>query len=72
MYFQSEWNITFHHECPCRIKISHPKIWNFNQGQGLLSPCLNYDQEGEISLFYMDGLMMDSFFPTFQSFFAGT
>ena len=70
MYFQSEWNITIHHECPCWIEISHPKVWNFNQGQGLPSPWLNYDPGGEISLFLMDRLIMDSFSPTFQSFLS--
>ena len=28
-------NITIHPECPCRIKISHPRGRNFNQGRGL-------------------------------------
>ena len=42
------------------------------QGQGLPSPWLNSDPEGEISLSYMDRLMMDCFSPTFLSFFVGT
>ena len=46
--------ITIHHVCPCRIKISHPRGRDFNQGQGLLSPWLNSDPEVEISLSYMD------------------
>ena len=25
------WNITIHHECPCRIEISQPRGRNFNQ-----------------------------------------
>ena len=65
-------NITIHHECPCRIEISHPRGRNFNQGRGLPSPWLNSDPEGEISLSYMDRLMMDRFSPTFPRFFVGT
>ena len=61
--------ITIHHECPCRIEISHPRGRNFNQGRGLPSPWLNSDPEGEISLSYMDRLMMDRFSPTFSKFF---
>ena len=53
--------ITIHHECPCRIEISHPRGRNFNQGRGLPSHWLNSDPEGEISLAYMDRLMMDCF-----------
>ena len=64
--------ITIHHECPCRIEISHPRGRNFNQGRGLPSPWLNSDPEGEISLSYMDRLMMDRFSPTFPRFFVGT
>ena len=64
--------ITIHHECPCRIEISHPRCRNFNQGRGLPSPWLNSDPEGEISLSYMDRLMMDCFSPTFSRFFVGT
>ena len=64
--------ITIHHECPCRIEISHPRGRNFNQGRGLPSPWLNSDHEGEISLSYMDRLMMDCFSPTFPRFFVGT
>ena len=62
--------ITIHHECPCRIEISHPRGRNFNQGRGLPSPWLNSDPEGEISLSYMDRLMMDRFSPTFSKFFC--
>ena len=58
--------ITIHHECPCRIDISHLRGWNFNQGQGLPSPWFNSDPEGEISLSYMDRPMMDCFSPTFS------
>ena len=65
-------NITIHHEFPCRIEISHPKGRNFNQGRGLPSPWLNSDPEGEISLSYMDRLMVDCFSPTFSRFFVGT
>ena len=64
--------ITIHHECPCRIEISYPRGWNFNQGRGLPSPWLNSDPEGEISLSYMDRLMMDRFSPTFRSVFVRT
>ena len=65
-------NITIHHECPCRIEISHPRGRNFNLGRGLPSPWLNSDPEGEISLSYMDRLMMDRFSPTFRSVFVRT
>ena len=65
-------SITIHHECPCRIEISHRRGQKFNQGRGLRSPWLNSDPEGEISLSYMDMLMMDSFSPTFQKFFVRT
>ena len=61
---------TIHHECLCRIEISHPRGRNFNQGRGLPSPWLNSDPEGEISLSYMDRLMMDRFSPTFSKFFC--
>ena len=64
--------ITIHHECPCRIEISHPRGQKFNQGRGLPSPWLNSDPEGEISLSYMDRLMMDCFSPTFRRFFVRT
>ena len=64
--------ITIHHERPCRIEISHPRGRKFNQGRGLPSPWLNSDPEGEISLSYMDRLMMDRFSPTFPRFFVGT
>ena len=33
------------------------------------SPWLNSNPEGEISLFYIDRLMIDCFSPTFPSFF---
>ena len=52
--------ITIHHECPCRTEICPPMGRNFNQGKSL--HWLNSDQECEISLSYMDRLMMDSFF----------
>ena len=64
--------ITIHHERPCRIEISHPRGRKFNQGRGLPSPCLNSDPEGEISLSYMDRLMMDRFSPTFRRVFVRT
>ena len=64
--------VTIHHECQCRIETSHPRGRNFNQGQGLPSPWLNSDPEGEISLSYMDKPMMDCFLPLFQGFLAGT
>ena len=66
---KSSENITIHHECPCGIEISHPRGRNFNQGRGLPSPWVNSDSEGEISLSYMDRLMMDCFSPTFPRFF---
>ena len=66
------WIITIHHERPCRIEISHPRGRKFNQGRGLPSPWLNSDPEGEISLFYMDRLMMDRFSPTFRRVFVRT
>ena len=62
--------ITIHHERPCRIEISHPRGRKFNQGRGLPSPWLNSDPEGEISLSYMDRLMMDRFSPTFEAFLS--
>ena len=64
--------ITIHHERPCRIEMSHPRGQKFNQGRGLLSPWLNSDPEGEISLSYMDMLMMDRFSPTFWRVFVRT
>ena len=62
--------ITIHHERPCRIEISHPRGRKFNQGRGLPSPWLNSDPSGEISLSYIDRLMMDRFSPTFWRFFC--
>ena len=62
--------ITIHQECPCRIEISHPRGPNLNQGRGLPSPWFNSNPEGEISLSYMDRLMMDRFSPTFQRFLS--
>ena len=38
----------------------------------MLSPWLTYDPKGEISLFYMEGLMVGSFSPTFPSFSVET
>ena len=64
--------ITIHHGRPCRIEISHPRGRKFNQGRGLPSPWFNSDPEGEISLSYMDRLMMDRFSPTFRRFFFRT
>ena len=60
--------ITIHHDCPCRVEISHPRGRNFNQGRGLPDPWLNSDPEGENSLSYMDRLMTDCFSPTFRGF----
>ena len=62
--------ITIHHERPCRIEISHPRGRKFNQGRGLPRPWLNSDPEGEISLSYMDRLMMDRFSPIFEGFLS--
>ena len=50
--------------------MSHPRGRNFNQGRGLPSTWLNSDPEGEISLSYMNRLMMDCFSPTFQGFLS--
>ena len=50
------------------IEMSHPRDWNLNQGRGLQSPSINSDPEGEISLSYMDRLMMDCLSPTLSSF----
>ena len=58
--------IRIHYECSCRIGKSRPRGRNFNQGRGLPSPWLKFLPEGEISLFCMDWLMMDSFSPTFK------
>ena len=64
-------DITIHHGRPCRIEISHPRGRKFNQGRGLPSPWFNSDPEGEISLSYMDRLMMDRFSPPlFEGFFS--
>ena len=60
--------ITIHHECPSKIEISHSRGWNLNQGRGLPSPLLISDPLGEISLFYIDRLIMDCFSHTFASF----
>ena len=65
-------NITIHHECPCRVEISHLRGRNFNQGRGLLSPWLYSDAKGAISLSYVDRLMIDCFSPNFTRFFVGT
>ena len=62
-------SIAIHHECPCRIEISHPRGQNFNQGQGLPCPSLNSNPEGEIFLSNMERLMMDCFSPTFPRLF---
>ena len=62
--------ITIRHECPYRIEISQSRGRNFNQGRDLPSPWLNSDPEGEISLSYIDRLMMDCFSPTYTSFFC--
>ena len=62
--------IAIHHQGPCSIEISHPRGRNLNQGRGLPSSWLNSDPEGEISLSYMDRLMMNCFSPTFPSFFC--
>ena len=59
-------NIRIHHECPCRIRKSHPRGRTSNQGWGLLSLWLNSYPEGEISLSCMDWLKTDSFSPTFK------
>ena len=61
--------IIIHHECPCRIEIPYPRGWNFSQGQGLQSPWLNSNPEGEISLSYINMLMVDCFSPTFSKLF---
>ena len=61
--------ITIHHECRCRIEISHSRGRNFYQGRGLQSPWLNSDPEGEISLFHIDRLMLDCFSPHFSKLF---
>ena len=65
---ENEKNITIPHECPCRTGKSHPRGQNFYQGGGLPSPWLKFQPEGEISLSYMDWLMMDYFSPTFSEF----
>ena len=63
-----EENITIHHECPCRKGKSQLRGRNFCQGRGLLSPWLKFQTRGEISLSYMDWLMMDYFSPTLVNF----
>ena len=54
----------------CEKEISHPRVRNFNQGQGLPSPWFISDPEGEISLSYMDRAHDGLFSPTFRSFFV--
>ena len=56
----------------CEKEMSHPRGRKFYQGRGLPSPWLNSDPEGEISLSYMDRLMMDRFSPTFRRVFVRT
>ena len=72
VFSQTPKTITIHHERPCRIEISHPRGRKFNQGRGLPSPWLNSDPKGEISLSYMDRLMMDRFSLTFRRVFVRT
>ena len=62
--------IAIHHECPCRIDISHTRGRNLNQGRGLLSLWLLSDPECEISLSYSYRLMMVCLSPTFPSFYC--
>ena len=59
--------ITIHHECPCKIEISHPRGRKFNQGRAL--PSLRLISEGEIFLSFRDRLMMDCFFSDFSKVF---
>ena len=56
----------------CEKEISHPRGRNFNQGLGLQSLRLNSAPKSEISLSYMDRLMMDCFSPTCPRFFVET
>ena len=56
--------IRIHHECPCKIEISHLRGWNFSKGQG--------KSEGEISLSYIARLMMDCFSPAFSKLLVRT
>ena len=53
----------------CENEMSHPRGRNFNKGRGLPSPWLNSDPGGEISLSYMDRLMVD-FFSHFSKVFC--
>ena len=50
--------------------MSHLRGQNFNQGRGLPSPWVNSDPDGEISLSYMDGLIVYSFSATFPRFLS--
>ena len=59
--------ITIHNGCSCRIEISHRKGRNLKQ-RVLPSPWLNSGPEGEISLPYIDRLMMDCFSVIFLNF----
>ena len=54
----------------CEKEISLLRGWILNQARGLQSPSLNSNPEGEISLSYMNRLMMDCFSPTFSTFFG--
>ena len=62
------WDHSILYALVCEKEISHPRGRNLIQGRGLPSPWLNSDPEGEISLSYMDMLMMDCFSPTFECF----
>lgn len=56
-------NIRIHHECLCRIGKSYPRGRNFNQRRGFQSPWLKFRTPTNISLSYINWLMMDHFLP---------
>ena len=62
--------ITIHHECPCRIEISHPRGQNFNQGLGKPRPWLKFRPRA-LDIYILHGQAHDgSFFNQFSKVFC--
>ena len=61
-------NITIHHECPCRIEISHPRGRNFNQSSLVKTPA------PRVRYLYptWTGSWWIIFLPLFEGFFVQT
>ena len=57
---------TIHHECPCRMGKSHPRVGISTREEACQVPCKNSNPKGEISLSYMNWLMMDYISSTFS------